>query len=659
MPGGPIGRGRSALRDIRALGVGTPLRAAYEASKRFGGHAAVFGRLARSSRSPGEIRSPFEVFGVPEVARRRTLDAAERILGGTVEVFGQELAVGPSPNWHALIHAPGEWPVVPWWQIDLRSGDRPGDVKWAWELARHRHLVLVARAAYLAPGDPRYAGLLNNQLESWIEANPPEVGVHWYSNLEISLRAIAWLQVIALATDQISPAVLSAIADHLYHSGRHLIADLPYTVSTMRNNHLLGDPLGLIALGSAFDGKAAARWRALGDRIFEKQLARHMRPDGSMAEDSLSYHRFVLEMLSMRVLLGGASDTARRALRAAAQFLARLGALEGPVPQYGDWDEGRVFAVAEDPVDVTGSVRLALALSGSGAPAGWREQHDEVAWFAREGNPLQPEAAETAGKDVGAGIARANRESFTVWLKAGSGPSHGHADLTSVTIAYGGQTLTGDPGTGTYNGDMGTRNYFRSSLAHNVSRIQGIDQLEPHRAFRWVHRANGKIGDPVVLGDAIVLWGTHDAYTRLPDGGRVARVVVVSSGGVHVADHFEQQPDWVGLDIPFSPAVEIDLDADRIVSATHVLTLTRPGGEVSSLRGSHEPFAGWWSTTYGEYAPTTVLRYNSANPTSVRWGVSVATNAAPDAAAAVIFEPGHVRLRVEAGGVTHLRVIHL
>ena len=36
-----------------------------------------------------------------------------------------------------------------------------------------------------------------------------------------------------------------------------------------------------------------------------------MRPDGSMIEDSLSYHRFVLEMLIVRVLLGDASTETR------------------------------------------------------------------------------------------------------------------------------------------------------------------------------------------------------------------------------------------------------------------------------------------------------------------------------------------------------------
>ena len=427
----------TALRDIRSLGLGAPLRAGYEASKRVGGHSLLYRHLVPTAKSPHDLHSLFEPRPVPPQARSRTITAADRILDGAVTVFGSEFQLGDPPRWHSLLHTDGEWPEIEWWRIDLRSDARPGDVKWTWELGRHRHLVILARAAHLEPTDTRYSEMLNRQLDDWMSANAPEQGVHWYSNLEISLRAISWLQILSLAANSLVPEVRARMIHNLHHAARHLMADLPYTVSTMRNNHLLGDSLGLIALGAAFAGRNGNRWRRIGDRIFTGQLARHMRPDGSMIEDSVSYHRFVLEMLSMRVLLGGAPQGVVDSMHSAAQFLARLGALEGPVPQYGDWDEGRVFMVADDPVELAGSVRLALALAGDGAPVEWREQHDEVAFFVDDGTPVTPQAADTSGSDLGAGIARTSHGAFTVWLKGGSGPSHGHADLSSVAVFHG------------------------------------------------------------------------------------------------------------------------------------------------------------------------------------------------------------------------------
>ena len=347
---------RSATRDLRSLGLGAPLRAGYEASKRFGGHTLIFRHLVPTSGDVSAGRSPFEWPAIPEEVRERTLAAADRIVGGTIEVFGRDLDFEDVPEWHAIIEAPGTWPVDDWWRIDIRSDDRPGDIKWAWELGRHRHLVILARAAHLEPSDHRYRTVLERHLESWIETNPPEIGVHWYSNLEIALRSIAWLQILSLAGEQLPASLRRAMWRHLHHAGRHLLADLPYTLSTMPNNHLLGDALGLIALGKAFGGKTGQRWLAIGDRIFNRQLARQVQSDGSMIEDSVSYHRFVLEMLSMRVVLGGAPPTVYDAMGRSAQFLARLGVLDGPVPQYGDWDEGRVFAVADDPARMEGSV---------------------------------------------------------------------------------------------------------------------------------------------------------------------------------------------------------------------------------------------------------------------------------------------------------------
>lgn len=650
-------------RDVRALGIGAPLRAGYEASKRFGGHAFVFRHLVPTSAEFPQARSPFENRDVPNAVRDGTLAAADRIATGTIDLFGRELRLGETPEWHAVIHTEGMWPVVNWWKIDLRSDERIGDVKWAWELGRHRHLVILARAAHLDASNVRYVEILNRHLDSWMHANPPEIGVHWYSNLEISLRALTWMQILALVGDRLDPEIQAEMWRHLYHSGRHLTADLPYTVSTMRNNHLLGDALGLIALGKAFGGRSGDRWVSIGDRIFNRQLARHMRADGSMIEDSVSYHRFVLEMLSMRVILGEASDGVHESMRNAAQFLARLGVLEGLVPQYGDWDEGRLFAMSENPADLAGSVCLALALAGDGAPEEWRVVHDEVAWFVGEGTAVLPESAETDGNDLGAGIGRVAVGPFTVWLKGGSGPSHGHADLSSVAIAHNGRWLIGDPGTGTYNGPLEERNYFRSSRSHDVLRVAGEDQLVPHRAFRWVHQAGGTIGDPIRFGGTIVMWAVHDAYTRLVPPRRVVRVVKVSPTEIEVIDYLEGPQVAVNLALPLHPQASWDEATSTIELGGEGLVLEPPSSDVTATSGREDPYAGWWSDTYGTAAAATVIdvRCDSGDP--IEWvvrsrdesGFGVLQEDPRAFVPIVLFDDTGVRLRIEIDGRTFLR----
>src|SRR4051812_47033601 len=198
---------RSAWADIHALGSSAVVRAGYEASKATGLHGLVFDGIVRTSRQPAPFRAVLAPRGpIPAGAAARTVDEADRIVSGELVIFGRPLAIGPDPDWHSILDRPGDWPLIPWWKIDIRSGRRAGDVKWAWEVGRHRHLVVLARAAFLHPDDPRYIATLEQHLDSWVGQNPPERGVHWYSNLEIALRSINWLQVLSLVGDRLSVA---------------------------------------------------------------------------------------------------------------------------------------------------------------------------------------------------------------------------------------------------------------------------------------------------------------------------------------------------------------------------------------------------------------------------------------------------------------------
>jgi hypothetical protein len=435
----------------------------------------------------------------------------------------------------------------------------------------------------------------------------------------------------------------------------------------MRNNHLIGDGLGLVALGLAFpDDKAARRWARIGDRLLKHQLRRHFHSDGSSIEDSLSYNRFVLEMLATRVLLGGAPDAVVDALSKGSRYLTRLGVLEGVVPQYGDWDEGRVLPVAEHPEELAGSIRLAFSLAGTGAPGEWSEQHDEVAWFVGPGTPTTPPQALVDGSDAGGAIGRAHTGEWTVWLKAGSGPSHGHADLLSTPIRYGEHWVLGDPGTGTYNGSIEQRNYFRSSIAHNVTRVDGLDQLEPHRAFRWKHAAQGRLGEPVHVDGTTIMWGIHNAYERLDPPRRIARVVAVGQREVAVADWLEgANTAALSLSLPLSPDAERDGDTIRVPDGTAFAVWF--SGEITSRKGVREPFDGWWSGTYGSMIPATRLEVLSVT-SAIAWSVSTDGSTRPELdddgsvtlgalTVQLRFDPDQVHMSVRAGDTSIERYI--
>lgn len=637
----------AARADLAALGAAAPARAFYEIGKRSGAHGLVLRAVTRPVR-PGVLRVLPGLrprAAVPAAVAARCLADAGRIVDLGHRAFGRPVPITGPDDWNTVGTGTARWPSPYWWQIDIRTEERLGDVKWAWEIGRHRDLVVLARAAFVRPGE-RWAGELVRRLRWWFEATPTEHGVHWYSNLEIALRVVAWMQVYALTSEILPQDVRDAMARDVARARRHVLVDLPYTVSSMRNNHLLGDALGLAAIGEFTGPGGSGRSVALAERAFTAQRERHMRPDGSMIEDSVSYHRFVLEMLAIKHLLGDRLPGTTGALRGAARHLHRLGALDGPVPQWGDWDEGRVLASSGDPLDLAGSTALGLALSGEPADPRWWSDHDEVAWYAPPGGSgprptggAQPAPAVT----VSGGIARVRAGDWSVWLKCGTGPSHQHADLTHVSARLGDRWVLVDPGTGTYNGRPDVRDAFRTSRSHNGLRTRGEEMFVPHRAFRWLSSGSVRCGTPVTTAGAVVLWGVHDAYTRLPGGGRIARAVVVTTDGLTALDWREDGQDAL-LTVALAPGTVV---GDGQLRLTDGASLVVSGlDDATCVEGRDQPFAGWHSPTYGSWEPAPWLERSVSGPAPSAWGVARPGSAGHE----VVVEAGRVTVaRIELG----------
>lgn len=602
-----MARFNSVVRDLKALGSSAPLRAAYEASKRSGFHSVLF-REVRQKGWRSRLLPLGDLIPRSQVARERCLQDATTILSQGTRVFGRRVSTGVHAPWNVDPLTGQEWPAkTKWWQIDIRTSERMSDVKWVWEIGRHRDLVILARASAIEP-EGVWLAELEAMLRSWLDQCPPERGVNWYSSLELALRAISWAQMLALVGDRLPDDLRAGLDAQLVASARHIMIELPYTVSSMKNNHLLGDGLGLVVLGRMFpDHPGAERWQKIGDVLFLKQLSRHMRADGSMIEDSLSYHRFVMEMLIVRKLIGNVPRPIEEALSGAAEHLRQLGVLESEVPQYGDWDEGRVLADSMPAGSVRGATYAALAIVGYTIPAEAWADSDEVAWYVAprgdQGRALPQLRPVRSSGD----FQIVERGPWKVWFKVAGSRSHQHADISAVWIMREDQWLLKDPGTGTYNGPLKVRNGFRTSTAHPVWCPVGLDQLQPHRAFRWLRSVSGGAVEPAATGDRVVLFAWHDAFVLDGKGTRLSRAVVVTNDGVTIRD-FVENPDsyqsW-SLTLP-------------LASETVSHSLVGLDG-ASPQRGITDPFAGWTSDTYGHWERATWMTLRAKTPECL-WG---------------------------------------
>jgi hypothetical protein len=227
-----------------------------------------------------------------------------------------------------------------------------------------------------------------------------------------------------------------------------------------------------------------------------------------------------------------------------------------------------------------------------------------------------------------------------VWLKAGGDWSHGHADLCSAFVRLDDDWVIDDPGTGTYNGPADQRDYFRTSIAHPVLRLDGLDQLEPHRAFRWRYDAVGSIGAPITTTGSVVLWGWHGSYRRLDPSRRIVRAVVLGDGdGRDPASATVTVIDWVegppgmpfALSLPLPPDATFDGAAVRL-SSRRVVPLsfvTAAPTTVTTRDGQVDPFDGWSSPRYGTVEPSVRVELSGRLDGPVAWQLRAAPAGAP------------------------------
>src|SRR5690242_6146348 len=133
------------------------------------------------------------------------IPAADRILTNRFTLLGHpDLDFGSPIDWHLDAVSGKRAPRIHWSRIPYLNADVVGDHKVVWEINRHQHFYVLGRA-YRLTKDEKYARRFAEHLESWMDENPPKVGINWASSLEVSYRAIAWLWAFELFHD--SPAL--------------------------------------------------------------------------------------------------------------------------------------------------------------------------------------------------------------------------------------------------------------------------------------------------------------------------------------------------------------------------------------------------------------------------------------------------------------------
>lgn len=472
-----------------------------------------------------------------------TVAAAERILQGKVDLLGyKEVYVGTEIDWHVEPLSAKRSPIKHWKEFDDLDSSETGNKKILWELNRHQHFFTLG-VAFVLTNDERYANGFVKQLESWMDQNPPSMGVNWSSSLEVAFRAMSWLWAFHLFRDSeaFTPEVFRRALKFLYLHGRHIEQYLSTYYSP--NTHLTGEALALYYLGTQLPFlRAAKAWHEIGSNILLDEIARQVLPDGVYFEQSTWYQRYTLDIFShftiLRSLDPNAGHDARieefeKRLAAGFHHLAHMTMPDGRTPLVGDDDGGRMLPLTQAASDdfrgtlATGAVifgdgEMKFAASRAGEEIFWLMGPAGVASFDHL-KSSEPASLSKAFPDGGYytmrdGWADTDNALIVDCGNVGSlSGGHGHADALAIEVSIHGRSVLVDPGTYTYHESRDLRDRFRSTGAHNTLVVDGVSSSLPGSAFSWKTRAEATAHKWIAEDRFDLFEGSHDGYRRLED----------------------------------------------------------------------------------------------------------------------------------------------
>ena len=264
-----------------------------------------FASFKSPERTVAEFKSRW-----PETVQQ-LIDKADRICAGKFDLLGfKNLDFGNPIDWHFEPLSGKRIPLQHWSKLDFLDAALAGDKKITWELNRHQYFMTLGQA-YLLTGDERYARIFSAQLDAWMNANPPKLGINWASSLEVAFRSMSWLWAFHFfkSSPSLATETFKRAWKFLYLSARHLESYLSTYFSP--NTHLTGEALGLFYLGTLLpEFKEAKRWQELGRRILIEQLSIHVKRDGVYFEQSSYYHRYTTDFYIHFLLLSRANNVA-------------------------------------------------------------------------------------------------------------------------------------------------------------------------------------------------------------------------------------------------------------------------------------------------------------------------------------------------------------
>ena len=452
------------------------------------------------------------------LADRSVVLEAEQLLAGKANYFSVHTHnIGSPPDWFLNPFQMKRHPQTgQHWSEIADSNVEVGDIKTFWEISRFSWALVFARA-WRVTGDRTYLSAIQQWIEDWWRRNPPNRGPNWMCGQETAIRMINALLAVSVAGGE--ERLASGLSPFVEAHCKRIDVTKLYGIA-QDNNHGTTEGAGLF-LGGTWLAKYAEghlkdrghHWAAMGRKLLENRVRRLLLSDGSFSQHSLTYHRLMLDTLSI-------AEASRRHLGAepfSKVFYARAGAAtrwlgamidsdSGDGPNLGANDGAHPYRLDAGAYrDFRPSLQLASLLF-IGAPAlkaGWWDE--SAAWLgvhAQDATRPWLNDVSSAVFPDGGYVVMCNGTGARLLLRSPTARFRpAHADALHVDFWWKGKNLLRDGGTYAYAEGGAVAASLASAAGHNVPQFDDHDQMPRLGRFLygdWV----SVIGSPIITKSA-------------------------------------------------------------------------------------------------------------------------------------------------------------
>ncbi len=591
----------------------------------------------------------------PQSIRASILPAFESklpIFESNFGVFGLNFDYSQVPvNWHKDIFSGKEFPIAFAKSMSIRK-DAELSAKNVWEINRLEFLPHIA-LNYRSTGEEKYLNQFVSIVESWTKENPYMLGINWYSNIEVNIRILNWflcweildVQEItnknSVFNDFVETTWLPVIYEHCKYSYNN-----PSKFSSA-NNHLISEYSGLFIAATKWKFEESDMWLEYCKKGLEIEIQKQ-HSNGVNKEEAAEYIQFITDFFLLPYVIGENTNNPfsinyKKHLNEIFEYIYEFTDINVNFPKYGDEDDGKVICFSTDKHynNFKSLMTSAAILFGDSRfkskSAGFDLKNELL--FGEKGKiifskipTIQSEQFSKFYKLEGHFIFRKQKREKEIYLHFDAAPlgylsiaAHGHADALSFLMHVNGFPVFVDSGTYSYHVSKQWREYFVSTMAHNTVCVDVENQATQAGDTMWLNHYQCTVLGMQQNCKVEIVKATHTGYKNVShtrtiefikeeDTFLITDEIKNNDGKMHdINVLFHLHPDITLTDLNdkkilllHPSGIKLSLELDSIE------------GDLKILKGQEEPILGWYSQSFMQKEPTTVISYNKKTKSSIK-----------------------------------------